>query len=91
MRILVIEDDAATNAYLVNGLREIGHVVDAASGPASRSACAPSADPCRQENTLRGEHVAMAAAVSFPSSPARAAESCGLGSSRRQPVAPGNT
>jgi two-component system OmpR family response regulator len=31
MRILVIEDDAATNAYLVNGLRELGHVVGMAS------------------------------------------------------------
>jgi two-component system OmpR family response regulator len=29
MKVLVIEDDAATNAYVVNGLRELGHVVDA--------------------------------------------------------------
>jgi two-component system, OmpR family, response regulator len=31
MKVLVIEDDAATNAYIVNGLRELGHVVDATS------------------------------------------------------------
>jgi two-component system, OmpR family, response regulator len=30
MRLLVIEDDPATRAYLVKGLRELGHVVDAA-------------------------------------------------------------
>jgi two-component system OmpR family response regulator len=30
MRILVIEDDSATNAYVVNGLRELGHSVDGA-------------------------------------------------------------
>ncbi len=31
MKILVIEDDAATAAYLANGLRELGHVVDVAA------------------------------------------------------------
>jgi two-component system OmpR family response regulator len=30
MRILVIEDDLATNAYVVKGLRELGHSVDGA-------------------------------------------------------------
>ncbi len=29
MRVLLIEDDAATNAYVTNGLRELGHAVDA--------------------------------------------------------------
>ncbi len=31
MKILVVEDDAATSAYVVNGLKELGHVVDSAS------------------------------------------------------------
>lgn len=31
MRLLVIEDDAETAAYLVKGLRELGHVVDHAA------------------------------------------------------------
>ena len=30
MRLLVIEDDLSTNAYVVNGLRELGHTVDSA-------------------------------------------------------------
>jgi len=29
MRVLLIEDDATTNAYVTNGLRELGHAVDA--------------------------------------------------------------
>ncbi len=32
MKILLVEDDAATTAYLVRGLREHGHVVDHAAG-----------------------------------------------------------
>jgi len=31
MKILVIEDDAETAGYLVNGMREEGHVVDQAA------------------------------------------------------------
>ena len=44
MKLLVVEDDAETAAYLVNGLQEQGHLVDHA-GRAATACSWPSTTP----------------------------------------------